>query len=90
MLTTISIIVKGKVQGVFYRQNTKSKAEALHITGVVKNNKDGSVSIVATGEETALQLLTDWCKKGPQKALVNEVSITDMPLNNFKGFEIIR
>jgi acylphosphatase len=90
MLATISILVQGKVQGVFFRQSTKSKADALHITGFVKNNKEGTVSVVATGEETSLQILTDWCKKGPPRALVSNVMLTDMTLTYYNDFQIIK
>ena len=63
MLQTISIVVKGKVQGVFYRQSTREKAKGLGIRGTVKNLENGNVEIIATGtpEQIAnMQALADY------------------------------
>ncbi len=49
MLQTISLDIRGKVHGVFYRQSAREKAMELDITGTVQNNPDGSVTIIATG-----------------------------------------
>jgi acylphosphatase len=90
MQQTISIIVSGKVQGVFYRQTTKEKAIEFGITGEVKNLRDGNVSIIATGTEEQLDLLTEWCKKGPPRAVVTGVEIVELPLRSFDRFAVIR
>jgi acylphosphatase len=60
MLQTISIIVKGKVQGVYYRQTTQEKAAALGITGMVRNLPDRNVQITATGTKEQLEKLVTW------------------------------
>ena len=57
MLESISIIVEGMVQGVYFRQSTKAKAIELGITGEVKNNPDGTVHITATGTASKLNEL---------------------------------
>lgn len=80
----------GKVQGVYYRQSTKEKATALGITGHVQNEKNGDVSIIATGTETQLEELISWCKKGPARAIVNEVVTETLPLQEFERFRIER
>jgi acylphosphatase len=90
MLQTISITVSGKVQGVFYRQSTKEMANQLGITGQVKNLRDGNVHILATGTKQQLDALTEWCKKGPPRAIVTGVAIEEMPLQVFSHFMIIR
>lgn len=90
MLSTISIIVKGKVQGVFFRQSTREKAIELGLSGEVKNEEDGSVSIIATGYEEQLQVLIEWCKNGPPKAIVTSVYTKPLPLQHFNNFIIIR
>ncbi|MEI9808619.1 MAG: acylphosphatase [Bacteroidota bacterium] len=76
MLKTVSIIVTGKVQGVFYRQSTKEKATSLHITGEVKNMPDDTVHIIATGTGEQIEQLVSWCKQGPPKARVASVFVT--------------
>ena len=56
----INAIISGKVQGVFYREGTRQKAESLNITGWVKNNNDDTVELVACGsEENINNLIAD-------------------------------
>jgi len=90
MLQTISIIVYGKVQGVFYRQSTKETATALSITGTVRNLPDNTVEIIATGEEEQLSQLYNWCKKGTPGAIVTRIEKQDLPLQAFNRFSVIR
>lgn len=90
MVETIRILVIGKVQGVYFRQSTKEKALALGLTGTVENLKDASVLIIATGEQAQLNLLIEWCKKGPKMAQVSEVSTETIPLTLFESFTITR
>ncbi|MBN8674635.1 MAG: acylphosphatase [Chitinophagales bacterium] len=90
MLVTYSIIVSGKVQGVFYRQSTKENAVAAGITGTVENLPTGQVKIIATGTKEQIEALTGWCKKGPPKAIVTSIEITELPLQPFGQFSIIR
>lgn len=90
MLQTISVIVKGKVQGVYYRQSTREKAKALQITGTVKNLFDGTVELIATGTSEQLEQLTTWCRLGPPRAAVTDLIITPLSLQSFNDFSIIR
>jgi len=90
MLQTVSLIVSGKVQGVFYRQSARDKAHALGIGGTVRNNSDGSVTIVATGEAGQLEQLIAWSKKGPAAATVTGVEIKKEVLQSFNDFRIVR
>jgi acylphosphatase len=90
MLQSISITVDGLVQGVFYRQSTKAKAVELGITGEIKNKPDGTVHIMATGTEAQLNHLVEWCKKGPEMAIVTSVKVEQCPSQSFKGFNIVK
>ncbi|MEP7375038.1 MAG: acylphosphatase [Chitinophagaceae bacterium] len=90
MLQTISIVVDGLVQGVFYRQSTKAKAIELGINGEIKNKPDGTVHIIATGTEAQLSQLIEWCNKGPEMAIVTKVKVENIPLQAFKGFSIVK
>lgn len=58
------IQVFGQVQGVSFRYSTQQKAEELNLAGWVKNEPNGSVKIVAEGEEKDLNKLIEWCKGG--------------------------
>ena len=70
----IKIRVKGRVQGVFFRANTREKAQGLGLTGWVRNEPDGDVSIYAQGAEKNLLQLLDWSKRGPNFSRVEEIS----------------
>jgi acylphosphatase len=90
MHKTISIIVSGKVQGVYYRQSTKEKARELNITGEVRNLPDDTVEIIATGTEEQIEKLVNWCRIGPPRAQVADVVMTELPLKTFDKFNIVR
>jgi acylphosphatase len=90
MQQTISILVRGKVQGVFYRQSTREKALALGITGTVGNKPDGSVAIMATGTKTQLEALLSWCRQGPSRAAVTGVDWKEVAQQSFDGFTVLR
>lgn len=70
----VRLNVKGKVQGVFYRQSTKERATALSLSGWVRNEPDGSVLIEAQGEKDSLDALLAWCWQGPLQAEVSQVT----------------
>jgi acylphosphatase len=90
MQQTRLIIVKGKVQGVYFRQRTFETAKQLQITGSVRNLPDGSVEIVATGSGEGLRMLIEWCHQGPSRADVKEVIVQELPLQPTKSFVILR
>ncbi len=82
------IIVTGKVQGVFFRDNTRKKAAELGLTGYVKNMPDGDVEIVAEGDENKINELVKFVEKGPGIARVAGVKVKHKEPENFKGFEM--
>jgi len=65
--------VRGKVQGVFFRAATASRARALEITGWAKNLPDGSVDVLACGSEDAVESMVAWLWRGPGGARVDQV-----------------
>ena len=89
-MKTLSIIVSGKVQGVYFRQSTKKLAEQLLLTGTVKNLDNGDVEIIATGTEEQLQALLSWCRKGPSGARVENITQKVLELRNHEDFRIVR
>ncbi len=78
------------MQGVFFRQSTQEKANQLGIKGTVKNCDDDSVEIIATGSKEQLDKLVAWCREGPPKANVINVSTQELSLQQFYNFSIIR
>ena len=89
-MKTIRLIIKGKVQGVFFRATAKDIADELGIKGSVKNLPGRNVEIKATATEEILQKFIDWCKQGPPKARVDEVIVEELNAEEFNGFRIIR
>ncbi|MEO6610574.1 MAG: acylphosphatase [Chitinophagaceae bacterium] len=90
MEQTLSILVYGKVQGVFFRQTAKEKADQAGIHGEVRNTGDEKVAILATGTPEQLSAFVEWCRQGPPKAKVTGVDVKEIPLQLFFGFKIIR
>lgn len=85
-----NIKVSGLVQGVFYRVSVQEKAQELGLKGSVNNVVDGSVNIDAEGEESQLNKLVEWCKKGPKNARVSDVKVDEDILQNYSEFVVKR
>jgi len=88
--TTICVrcIVTGRVQGVFFRAMTQRKAQELNITGRARNLPDGSVEVIACGEENKVRELQEWLWAGPQHADVRNVSVTVVEEQVLEGFSV--
>ncbi len=71
-------IVSGRVQGVFFRDSTRSVAQSLGLTGHALNKADGTVEVLACGEADAIDQLNDWLHQGPPMAMVATVEKTDV------------
>jgi len=74
-LKQVHLFVRGRVQGVFFRASTQREAKRLGLTGWVKNRPDGSVEILAEGEEDGLKELIGWAHRGPSAARVERVDV---------------
>lgn len=81
--------VTGRVQGVGFRYATAEKAEALGVTGYVRNLPDRRVEVLACGEEKAVTALRDWLWQGPQLARVSDVRHDTLPHQDFRDFRIV-
>lgn len=89
-MSTVHLLIKGRVQGVFYRASAKERAETLRVKGWVKNTAEGDVEITATGSEGDLQRFVEWCKTGPKGAEVASVSVSPLEETPFQNFSIVR
>lgn len=69
----LELKIYGDVQGVTFRWSTRSQAGDLGVFGYVKNLPDGTVEVVAEGQEEPLKKLLEWCKIGPRSARVDRV-----------------
>lgn len=85
------MIVHGRVHGVFFRYGTKDEADALGLTGWVRNRRDGTVEVVAEGERIKLEELADWCGHGPPHARPTGVDVQwEEPTGEFHNFSVAR
>lgn len=82
------IKIYGFVQGVGFRYYTIKEAQNLNLSGWVKNEPDGSVTILAEGEEENLKKLIDWAKKGPSFAQVKNIKTQWQEPKGEEGFEV--
>jgi acylphosphatase len=67
------IVVRGRVQGVWYRGSAQEEARRLGLVGWARNRPDGSVEILAQGAPAALDRFVEWCREGPPLARVRSV-----------------
>jgi len=70
------VVVHGRVQGVFFRAETRHTAQTLGLTGWVRNLPDGTVEAVFEGPADAVEQAVAWCRTGPPYALVSAVDVT--------------
>jgi len=78
--------IKGRVQGVFFRESTRRVAESLGITGYAKNLPDGDVEVLACGEPAAINELATWLEHGPRMATVTSVTMQEVEIDEPAGF----
>lgn len=69
------LIVHGDVQGVGLRYLVRNQAKVLNITGWIINRDNGTVELVAEGEESDLKKLIEFCRHGPRYAKIEEVKV---------------
>lgn len=82
-------VIKGKVQGVWFRAFTRDQAQAEQITGWVRNRPDGAVEAVFEGEEDAIVRVLEKCRQGPPSARVEDIETEWQEYGDeFSGFDI--
>jgi acylphosphatase len=69
----IQLVVRGRVQGVFFRASAQREARQHGLTGWVKNRNDGAVEMVVEGEEDRVKDFLAWAQHGPSTARVDKV-----------------
>jgi acylphosphatase len=85
----LHVVISGRVQGVFFRAETRRTALALGITGWVRNLPDRTVEAVFEGGDEPLRQMMQWCHSGPPGARVDRVTVkTPAAASDFSGFEI--
>lgn len=87
MKITRHLSITGQVQGVWYRDSMRRKAEELGVAGWVRNLRDGSVEAVAQGGKESVEALVAWAWQGPPAAQVADITVTEAE-GDYAGFEL--
>ncbi len=80
--------ITGRVQGVFFRDETRARAESSGIAGWIRNNPDGTVEAVLEGPEGELERLVAWCRRGPSGADVEGIRVEREEVQGERGFAV--
>jgi acylphosphatase len=83
---TVCWRVAGHVQGVFFRASTRAQALRLGLDGSATNLPDGSVEVIASGSQEALEELERWLRHGPPQARVDAIETRPPPASVAQGF----
>jgi acylphosphatase len=84
------VVVRGDVQGVFFRDSTRREAESRGVAGSVTNRSDGAVEAVFEGPREDVEAMVAFCRSGPSRANVEAVEVTDeQPEGASGGFRVI-
>jgi acylphosphatase len=82
------VVVRGNVQGVFFRDSCRREASSRGVAGWVTNRPDGAVEAVFEGEPDAVKAMVDWCSSGPRGADVDSVDESSEEPEGLSGFDV--
>lgn len=82
------VIVRGRVQGVFFRSETRSRARSAGVRGWVRNRRDGAVEAVFEGPRVAVDSMLRWCRRGPAGAAVDSLDVEWEDPAGESGFDV--
>jgi acylphosphatase len=85
-MKTLRMQIRGRVQGVWFRESMRREAERLNVSGWVRNQSDGSVEAVVQGSDEAVAAITAWARNGPPQARVGRIEFSEAD-GQFRGFE---
>ena len=82
------MVVRGFVQGVWFRESCRRQATSLGVSGWVRNRADGTVEAHLEGDEGAVAQVVAWCRIGPPAAEVTGIDVTVSRLDGASGFQV--
>ena len=82
------VVVHGRVQGVFFRDSTRQRAQAASVAGWVANRPDGTVEAVFEGADEAVESVVRWMGVGPRGAEVERTEVNDEEPEGLAGFDV--
>jgi acylphosphatase len=83
------VVVHGLVQGVFFRDSLRRRAETADVSGWARNNADGTLEAVFEGDGGEVERLVDFCRRGPRGARVDRVDVFEEEPEELARFVII-
>ena len=84
----VRAVVRGRVQGVWFRDGCRTEARAAGVSGFARNRADGSVEVEAEGPEAAVERVVQWCRSGPPRARVDDVDVERVDPVGSPGFHV--
>jgi acylphosphatase len=89
MKTRAHVFVSGRVQGVFFRSETRYEAKRRDVAGWVRNTLDGRVEVVLEGEKEDVEKVINFCRRGPSGARVMKIDVRwEGYIREFKDFKV--
>jgi acylphosphatase len=82
------VVVRGEVQGVFFRDSTDKEAGSRGVAGWVTNRDDGAVEAVFEGPADAVEAMVEWCRSGPSRASVDDIEVAEEEPEGLAGFSV--
>jgi acylphosphatase len=82
------LVIHGRVQGVFFRDSVRERAQSSGLAGWVRNRDDGAVEAVLEGDGGAVRRVVEFCESGPRGAEVERVEIDEEEPEGLTGFEV--
>lgn len=82
------VVVRGKVQGVFFRDSARREAQRLGVFGWVRNGADGTVELHVEGSADAVEAMMRWCREGPRHAEVAGVKVDAVEREGLELFRV--
>jgi acylphosphatase len=86
--TRCRVVVRGNVQGVFFRDSARRKADTRGVAGWIANRPDGAVEAVFEGDPDAVASLVEFCRNGPRGADVQSIDETSEEPEGLSGFQV--
>ena len=82
------LVASGRVQGVFFRDSVRRRAEEVGVSGWICNRRDGAVEGVIEGEPERVEAMIEFCRAGPGRAEVTELEVSEEPPEGLSGFQV--
>ena len=81
-------VIAGRVQGVWFRDSARRRAESLRVAGWARNRLDGTVEVWAEGRRDVVEALLEYCRKGPAGAVVERLTVDEVTPAGLDGFHV--